>query len=142
LLNPDSYAIFRNSPEFLLNYFLDELKHEPVNCSQCNQAIILKDINIFGDVVKEKLYRRALINYLKAQSNYIRIDECGKCKTLFVIEDSDIGVYRCHDNKCRYMSCCVCGKSVMANNKADMDQHKVCWGIRKHTILPVSLNTF
>ena len=93
----------------------------------------MKDINIFNDAIKEKIYRQALVNYLKADSNNARIDECRNCETLFVIKASDIGVYRCHDNKCRYLSCCVCGKSVMANNKVDFEQHaEKCWPKRKH----------
>uniref|UniRef100_A0A7M5WV84 RING-type domain-containing protein n=1 Tax=Clytia hemisphaerica TaxID=252671 RepID=A0A7M5WV84_9CNID len=105
--------------------------HEPIHCPKCNKVLMIKDLNILPNYLKEKICRKIFTNYLRARQkngrNRERFDICRECKSIFIYDVADKGIFRCWNDKCRLMSCSVCKRRVMSNNEIDFEQHRSCW---------------
>ncbi|XP_066936365.1 uncharacterized protein [Clytia hemisphaerica] len=105
--------------------------HEPIHCPKCNKVLMIKDLNILPNYLKEKICRKIFTNYLRARQkdgrNRERFDICRECKSIFIYDVADKGIFRCWNDKCRLMSCSVCKRRVMSNNEIDFKQHMSCW---------------
>jgi len=121
---------FKRMVKKQLNEQRETLKHEGINCVHCRQTVLVKDIRNsgLGEYWRDNLYEQILKNYLLLYMQNMgggRIDKCGKCNSLMILCSTDTGLYRCHNDKCRFLFCCKCGKRCMGN-QIDFDAHEQC----------------
>ena len=104
-----------------------------MNCPKCQQnLLIVKDVERMTYKAKEKIYERVFLNFLSSRLQPSeRFDKCGNCHSYYVINCNENGVFRCYNNKCRFLFCTVCKKRVMSNNKLDFNEHVKCWNASK-----------
>lgn len=103
-------------------------KHSTVYCYNCDNIILIKDIKVFYDNIKTNIFKMVFKSYLYASLTQSKlqikhVDECGKCRALLILYQSDYGVYRCSNKECRYLYCCQCHKRVMQSNKVELENH-------------------
>ena len=91
--------------------------------------MMVKDLGMIPFNGQEKICEKILTNYLQKRvtSGKEKLDVCARCGAIYVFDIDDKGIYRCRNRKCRFLSCSVCKKQVMSNNKLDFEQHRVCW---------------
>ena len=110
-------------------YNTDENVHEEMYCPKCHHLLMVGDVENLPYKAKERIYEQVFLNYLKSRLKPSqRFDMCDGCKSYYVIDCDEHGVFRCHNNECRFLFCTVCKKRVMSNNELDFKQHEVnCW---------------
>ncbi|XP_066921961.1 uncharacterized protein [Clytia hemisphaerica] len=125
--------VCRECFEWYINECLDIQKekklHDDIKCPGCKGVVMIKDLGMLAFSAKEKICEKILTNYLQrlVMDGKEKIDACAVCRAIYVFDIDDKGIYRCRNSKCRLLSCSVCKKQVMGNNKLDFEQHRICW---------------
>lgn len=131
-----------------MNFFTytDENVHKAINCPKCHDNLLMiGDVENLTYIPCERIYEQVFLNYLKSRLKPSeKFDKCGGCYNYYVIDCSNgHGVFRCHNNTCRFLFCTVCKKRVMSDNEPDFKQHKVnCWSHDRNIVQRQGKNSF